>query len=142
VLAAACILVVDFRRDGNFPMELKFGILLVWVGLAFTVGVTANRRGRDGINWFTLAVLISPPLAALLVWLLPEKAPFDGEIRFDRPRKITQDIQPPMFEPDGFYAGIPYRVTPYNEIDAMVPSGIIRFQTIEHFLAAAEKIAA
>jgi hypothetical protein len=123
-------------------MELEFGILLVWVGLAFTVGVTANRRGRDGINWFTLAVLISPPLAALFVWLLPAKEPFDGEIKFDAPQ-AAQDDHLQHFVPEGFYAGIPYRVVPYNEIDAMMPYGIVRFQTVEHFLAAAsEKIAA
>jgi hypothetical protein len=119
-------------------MELKFGIILVWVGLAFTVGVTAHRRGRDGINWFTLAILISPPIAALLVWLLPTKEPFDGEIKFDRPQP-TQDMHLQFFVPEGVYAGIPYRVTHFSEIDARMPYGLVRFQTMEHFLAAASK---
>jgi hypothetical protein len=47
-------------------------IILIWLGLALVVGVAANTRGRSGIGWFFLAVLISPLIAGLLVLALPK----------------------------------------------------------------------
>lgn len=35
-------------------------LLIFWLGFAIVVGVAANTRGRNGIGWFFLAVLISP----------------------------------------------------------------------------------
>lgn len=122
-------------------MELKLAILFVWVGLAFVVGVTASRRGRDGINWFMLSTIISPAAAGALVLALPPQEPFDGEIRFEAPR-IEQDLEPLDFLPDGYYGDIPYRVTTDNKIDAVVGGELFRFQTMEHFLAATDRIAA
>ncbi len=46
-------------------------ILLLWLGLAMIVGVAANTRGRSGIGWFFLSIVISPLLAGLLVLALP-----------------------------------------------------------------------
>jgi hypothetical protein len=34
-------------------------LLIFWLGFALVVGVAANTRGRNGIGWFFLAVLIS-----------------------------------------------------------------------------------
>lgn len=50
-------------------MELAF--LFFWIVFAIIVGVAANTRGRDGVGWFVLAVLISPLLAGLLLLALP-----------------------------------------------------------------------
>ena len=47
---------------------------LLWFGLAIVVGVAANTRGRDGVGWFLLAVIISPLFAGLLVLALPRLA--------------------------------------------------------------------
>ena len=44
------------------------------------------------------------------------------------------------FEPDGVYAGIPYRVLPNCSIEAMMPGGLVRFKTLDQLLAAAECI--
>ena len=121
-------------------MEWKFGILFLWVGLSLTVGLFAKRRGRDGINWFMFAILISPPVAALLVYLLPEEERFHGEIKFDWPSGVRQNnLAPQFFVPDGFYAGVPYKVTQFNEIDAVTLDGVVRFATLELFLAFATR---
>ena len=42
------------------------------------VGVIANARGRLGIGWFLLSLLISPVLALILVMYLP---PPDAKIQ-------------------------------------------------------------
>ena len=52
-------------------------IVFFWLAFAIIVGAAANTRGRDGVGWFVLAVLISPVLAGLLLLALP---------RFDRSR--------------------------------------------------------
>lgn len=48
-----------------------FLLVFFWLALAIIVGVAANTRGRDGFDWFVLAVIISPVLAGLLVLALP-----------------------------------------------------------------------
>jgi hypothetical protein len=45
---------------------------LVWLGLAIVVGVAASHRGRNGVGWFFLAVVITPLIAGLLVLVLPD----------------------------------------------------------------------
>lgn len=48
-------------------MELAF----FWIGFAIVVGVAAGGRGRSGVGWFLLALLVSPLLAGLLLLALP-----------------------------------------------------------------------
>lgn len=43
------------------------GIAFVWFFGAIIVGVFAANRGRSGLGWFVLALLISPLLGLLLV---------------------------------------------------------------------------
>ena len=38
-----------------------------WFVFAIVVGVAANARGRDGVGWFFLALIISPVLALILL---------------------------------------------------------------------------
>lgn len=52
-------------------MELAF----FWIGFAVVVGVAANARGRNGVGWFFLAVIISPLLALLLVLVMQKRGP-------------------------------------------------------------------
>ena len=40
------------------------------------------------------------------------------------------------FEPDGVYAGIPYKVLNTGQIDAMMAGGLVRFKTMEQMIAA------
>ncbi|MGV2866528.1 hypothetical protein [Achromobacter sp. ESBL13] len=52
-----------------------FLLILLWVVLAVVVGVMAAGRGRRGIGWTVLAVLISPPLAGAFLLTLPDRSP-------------------------------------------------------------------
>jgi len=59
-----------------------FATLVVWFVLAIATGFAAQSRGRDGVGWFLLAILISPPLALILLIAFPS--------RFVGPSKICQ----------------------------------------------------
>jgi hypothetical protein len=59
-----------------------FVTLGVWFVLAIATGFAAQSRGRDGVGWFLLAILISPPLALILLIAFPS--------RFVGPSKICQ----------------------------------------------------
>lgn len=41
--------------------------LLFWLGFALVVGVAASNRGRSGVGWFLLSLVISPVLGGLLL---------------------------------------------------------------------------
>ena len=41
--------------------------VLFWLGFSLVVGVLASNRGRTGIGWFFLSLVISPLIAGLLV---------------------------------------------------------------------------
>ena len=117
-------------------------MLIVWLASASLVGVAADRRNRDGINWFIIATIISPPLAALLVWALPRIEPSDSELALKRRRPVLERQSPAEdFVPDGIYGEIPYRVTRECAIDAVMSHGVVRFQTMEQFLVAATETA-
>jgi hypothetical protein len=47
-------------------MEIAF----FWILFSVVVGVAANARGRDGVGWFFLALIISPLVALLLVLVM------------------------------------------------------------------------
>ncbi len=42
------------------------------------------------------------------------------------------------FEPDGVYAGIPYRVHPDASVEAMLPGGLVKFKNLDQLLATVE----
>ena len=42
-------------------------LILFWIAFAVVVGIWASKRGRSGVGWFFLALLISPLLAALFL---------------------------------------------------------------------------
>ena len=47
--------------------------VLIWLVGAIVVGIAANVRGRIGIGYFFLSLLISPLLGLVLVLVLPDK---------------------------------------------------------------------
>jgi hypothetical protein len=49
-----------------------FELILFLFGLAVIVGVAANTRGRHGVGWFLLSLIISPILTGLLLFVLPK----------------------------------------------------------------------
>jgi hypothetical protein len=57
-------------------MELLISLgVFFWIGFALVTGVAANTRGRSGVAWFLLALLISPLLAiGFLLAVGPKKA--------------------------------------------------------------------
>lgn len=111
-------------------------ILVLWLALCFLVGLAANMRGRDGIGWFAVAIVISPFVAGALVFMLQRKPlPFSDEIARSQPANDS----PPLtstFKPDGVYAGVTYAVTPDSAIIAVTPKGLVRFKNIDEFLTA------
>jgi hypothetical protein len=40
--------------------------------LAIVVGIAAGGRRRSGVGWFALALILSPPIAALSLVILPD----------------------------------------------------------------------
>jgi hypothetical protein len=54
-------------------MELG-GITIFWIFLSIVVGVIANARGRSGLGWCLLALVISPLLAVIIVALMPARS--------------------------------------------------------------------
>jgi hypothetical protein len=61
--------------EGEEGRGMEF--ILFWIGFAVVVGVAANNRGRNGVGWGLLALIISPILAGLLLLALPRPAPAD-----------------------------------------------------------------
>src|SRR5262249_23584073 len=105
----------------------------------------ANTRGRSGFGWFLLAAIISPLLAGLLLLALRRLSPSDvGEIKINKNAQRA-DLGPPLpptqssgpFQPDGVYAGIPYKVLEAGVVDAMMQGGLVRFRSMDQFVAAA-----
>src|SRR5262249_54460057 len=112
-------------------------IVIGWLIFAIIVGVAANARGRDGAGWFFLAVIISPLLALILVLVIPnlrhEKLLTDLSNRDrsvpsssigGRASRVTVDRSPKPFEPDGVYAGYPYRVSHDGSIEAIMQGAL------------------
>ncbi|MDP1866964.1 MAG: hypothetical protein Q8L13_11575 [Bradyrhizobium sp.] len=140
-------------------------IFAIWCIFCVVVGVAANARGRSGFSWFLASMVISPLIATAFVVLMrdlrqerllekadagrrvpaptylnptrtvddkaPPKARFLGKAS-----RVTIDRTPKPFEPDGVYAGIPYRVVDGGGVDAVMQGTVVRFTTLEKFTAA------
>jgi hypothetical protein len=103
---------------------------LLWLALAGLVGVNAGQQGRSAVLWFVLAVLISPPLAGLLVRAFGRADSFKLE--------LGEPLMPPAraFQPDASYGEIPYKVNDTGSIDAVLAGTVVRFLNVDEFLAA------
>jgi hypothetical protein len=110
-------------------------IVGAWVFFAILVGYAASRRGRLAFDWFVLALLISPLLAAIILFVRPVYLPL-GVV--DRPLAphATIPVSDP-FLPDGVQGDIPYRLLPGGFVDAMMPGGVVRFRSMDQFIEAA-----
>jgi hypothetical protein len=60
------------------------------------------------------------------------------------PEETIEIVTPPPiptqtspFEPDGIYAGFPYKILETQHIDAMMSGGLVRFRDMDQFIAAA-----
>ena len=56
-------------------------LLFFWVIFAVLVGAFAEKRGRSGVGWFFLALLISPLIAFLVLLLIGENRDKAEEIK-------------------------------------------------------------
>ena len=54
-----------------------FGIFVLWVGLSAVAGVVANAKGRSGVGYFFLSLVVSPLIGLILACALPAIDP-DG----------------------------------------------------------------
>jgi hypothetical protein len=50
-------------------------LLFAWLFISCIVGMLANLRGRWGIGWALLAMIISPLIAGLILYMLRPIAP-------------------------------------------------------------------
>lgn len=50
-----------------------------WVAASVVIGIAGASRGRSGVGWFLIALLISPLLAAVLVFALERRGVADTE---------------------------------------------------------------
>jgi hypothetical protein len=48
---------------------------IFWLLASAVIGVGANSRGRSGVGWFFMSILISPLLAVILLFLMPPLKP-------------------------------------------------------------------
>jgi hypothetical protein len=47
-------------------------VVVCWLVFAIVVGSAAGGRGRSGIGWLVLALILSPLIAGLLLAILPD----------------------------------------------------------------------
>jgi hypothetical protein len=47
--------------------------IIIWLALSIVIGVAAARRGRSGLSWLFLSLILSPLVAAILLALLPDR---------------------------------------------------------------------
>ncbi len=48
-------------------------IFISWIALAVIIGVVASKRGRFGLGWFLLTLVVSPLVTAPLLLVLPRR---------------------------------------------------------------------
>jgi hypothetical protein len=122
---------------------MTLGFIIFWLICAIVVAVAAEARGRNGFGWLVLAVFISPLLALILVLVIPnlkqEKmlaAIAEAGNRRTSPPGLPPALPKPPFEPDGVYAGVPYRVADDGSIDAIMQGSMVRFRDFDKFTGA------
>lgn len=49
-----------------------FGVAALWVILAIVIAAAASQRGRFGLGWLLLALVLSPLIAGILLAVLPD----------------------------------------------------------------------
>ncbi len=54
-------------------------ILTLWIVVAIVAAIVASNKGRSGLGWFLLCVLLTP-LAILILLVLPSLKPADPQV--------------------------------------------------------------
>lgn len=55
-----------------------FGVFLLWLVFAVAVGMFAAKRGRSAIGWGFAAIIFSPLVAAIFLFIARDLAPQPG----------------------------------------------------------------
>ena len=66
-------------------------VVIGWVGLSIAVAKFAGTRGREGIGWFILSLIISPALAFIILLVLDPKNLYEKELARERLRQRVQE---------------------------------------------------
>lgn len=125
-----------------------FFTFIVWLILCFCIAAAASERGREGAAWFFLAFFLSPLIAAILLAVFPNLKQEQmmrqmANAASAHSPALPPQLPPPLpqgpFEPDGIYAGIPYRVTADAAIEAIIQGATVRFRDFDRFTSAFEQ---
>jgi hypothetical protein len=125
-------------------------IVLGWIIFAVIVGIAASARGRSGFGFFLLSLMLSPLIGILFVMAMPnlkhedllkqiagrKPVPLPKAMLGGKADRVTVDRTPRPFEPDGVFAGVPYRVANDGSIHAIMQGAVVRFQDFEKFTGA------
>ncbi len=58
---------------GRFRCPSMLVAVLIWLVLAIVIGVAGAHRGRSGLGWLFLSLILSPLVAAIVLALLPDR---------------------------------------------------------------------
>jgi hypothetical protein len=124
-------------------------IFIGWLAFCFVAAAAADARGRSGIAWFVVAFFLSPLIGILLLLVFPnlkherllraslQRPPSLPRSSFlGRADRVTVDRAARPFEPDGVFAGVPYRVAEDGSIHALMQGSEVRFRDFEKFTSA------
>ncbi|MCK1693679.1 hypothetical protein [Bradyrhizobium sp. 144] len=116
-----------------------FVTFVIWLVLCICIAAAASERGREGPPWFFLAFFFSPLIAAVLLAVFPnlkQEQLMRQMAASARPPALPPPLPQGPFEPDGIYAGIPYRVTADAAIEAIIQGATVRFRDFDRFTSA------
>jgi hypothetical protein len=132
-------------------------IFIFWIALTGCVAAAADARGRSGAAWFAVALFFSPLIGMILLLLFPnvkqEKLlrealaqrsdtswrappPLPKAAFLGKADRVTIDRSLKPFEPDGVFAGVPYRVAHDGSIEAIMQGAQVRFRDFDKFTSA------
>ncbi|MGB9365373.1 MAG: hypothetical protein WCE79_05095 [Xanthobacteraceae bacterium] len=81
------------------------------------------------IAFFLMVAVPSTAVLLLILATLPRR---------DVAKRAVEPANSKLFEADGVLAGFPYQTHPDGSIDALMHGGLVRFKTVEQFVAATE----
>lgn len=110
-------------------------LFLFWVGITVAIGFLARRYGRIWLGWCFLSIVLSPVVAGAILLAVGPRSPANRQA-IAPTKKASR-----AFRCDGVFDGLPYQVTPDNEIDVLTAHGIVRFRSLDDFRASAALLA-
>lgn len=97
---------------------MTWTVVVIWLVGSIAVAALANAWERATFVWLLLSLLLSPPIAGLLLVLLPPNTAFN--------RKTI-------------YRGVYYRDRRIYGVDALIEGEIVRFRSMRSMRAAIDR---